>query len=194
MADNTTRAVTSGGDTIRDVDRSGVKTQVSLLDISQSGDAELLGVGDTRPVSATSAGLTTSVTAYVAGDQLGTELTFSGITRTGKGVVVQSAVLLDKANIIGAVDLLLFSAATTPAADNAANAWSDADWANLLGVIHFTDVVSSANNRAGLASNCPVALKPGSGTSIFGDLVTRTGHTFFGATTDLIVALEVLRD
>lgn len=194
MADNTTRAATSGGDVIRDVDRSGVKTPVSLLDVSQSGDGELLGLGESRIVSATSAGLTTASTAYVTGDQLGTELTFASIVRSGKGSVIQSATLIDKAKIVGAVDLFLFSAATTPAADNAANAWSDGDMANLLGVLHFTDVVSSANNIAVLATNAPIVLKPGSGTSIFGNLVTRSGHTFFGATTDLIVALGVLRD
>lgn len=194
MADNTTRAATSGGDVIRDVDRSGVKTGVSLIDISQSGDAELLGLGEARIITATSAGLTTATTAYTAGDQLGTELTLSSIVRTGKGAVIQSAALIDKANIVGAVDLFLFSAATTPAADNAANSWSDADMANCLGVLHFTDAVSSANNRVVLATNAPIVLKPGSGTSIFADLVTRTGHTFFGAGTDLIVALGVLRD
>lgn len=194
MADNTTRAATSGGDVIRDLDRSGVKTPISLLDVAQSGEAELLGLGDARIITATSAGLTTSATAYTAGDQLGTELTLASILRTGRGAVIQSGVLIDKAKIVGAVDLFLFSAATTPASDNAANSWSDADMANLLGVLHFTDVIQSANNYAVLATNAPVVLKPGSGTSIFADLVTRTGHTFFGATTDLIVNLGVLRD
>lgn len=191
MADNDSQ---QGNSSIRTIDRSSVKTQVFGFDVAQSGDAELLGLGDSRPVLATSAGLTTASTAYVAGDQLGTELTCSGIVRTGKGAVIQAATLIDKAKIVGAVDLFLFSAATTPASDNGANSWSDADMANLLGVIHFTDVLTSANNIAVLATNAPVLLKPGSGTSIFGDLVTRTGHTFFGATTDLIVALGVSRD
>lgn len=194
MSDNTERNLTSGGDIIRDVDRSGVKTQVELIDIAQAGDAELLGLGDSRIVTATSAGLTTASTAYVTGDQLGTELTFSNIVRSGKGAVIQSALVVDAAKIVASLDLFLFSAATTPAADNAANAWSDADMANLLGIVHLTDVVTSANNIAVLGTNTPVVLKPGSGTSIFGNLVTRSGHSFFGATTDLKVILGVTRD
>lgn len=45
MADNTTLNLTSGGDTVRDKDRSGVKTQVVGLDINPAG-AEVLGTGD----------------------------------------------------------------------------------------------------------------------------------------------------
>jgi hypothetical protein len=194
MADNTTRAVTSGGDTIRDLDRSGIKTPIGLVDIAQSGESELTGLGDSRIITATSAGLTTASTSYTAGDQLGTELTLSSILRAAKGCTIQSAVLIDKAKVVGAVDLFLFSAATTPASDNAANSWSDADMANLIGVVHFTDVMQSANNVVVPGTNLPIVLKPGSGTSIFGDLVTRTGHGVFGATTDLIVALGVTRD
>lgn len=194
MADNTVRAATSGGDTIRDLDRAGVKTPIGMVDVAQAGEAELLGLGESRIVTATSAGLTTATTAYIAGDQLGTELTFASIVRAGRGAVIQSATLVDKAKILGAVDLFLFSAATTPVADNAANSWSDADMANCLGVLHFTDAVTSALNIVVLATNAPIVLKPGAGTSIFGNLVTRTGHTFFGAATDLIVNLGVLRD
>ena len=194
MTDNITRNATSGGDTVRTVDRSGVETPVALLDVAHSGDAELLGLGESRIVTATAAGLTTAATAYTAGDQLGTELTFASIVRTGKGCTIQSATLIDKAKVIGAVDLFLFNAATTPASDNAANAWSDADMANCIGVLHFTDILQSANNYVVLGTNAPIVLKPGSGTSIFGDLVTKTGHTFFGAATDLIVNLGVLRD
>lgn len=191
MADNTTQ---TGNDTIRTIDRSSVETQVTAHDIAQSGEAELLGLGDTRIVTGTSAGLTTASTAYLTGEQLGTEITLANIVRTGKGAVIQSAVLIDKAKVIGAVDGYVFSAATTPAADNAANAWSDADMLNLVGVIHFTDVVTSANNYAVMATNLPLAVKPGSGTSLFLDLVTRTGHTFFGAVGDLQASLGVIRD
>lgn len=191
MADNSTQ---TGSDTIRTVDRTGPKTQVFLHDISQSGDAELLGLGDTRDVIATSAGLTTSVTAYTSGDVLGTELSFTSILRTGKGAIIQTAVLSDAAKVLGAVDLFLFSAASTPAADNAANSWSDANRLLWIGTIHFTDIDQSANNNGVQATNLPIIIKPGSGTTIFGVLVTRSGHTFFGATTDIQVTLGVLRD
>lgn len=191
MADNSAQ---TGTDTIRDVDRAGVKTQVFLHDVSQTGDAELLGLGDSRLVIATSGSLTTSVTAYTSGDVLGSELSFTSIVRTGRGGVIQSAVLSDAAKVIGAVDLFLFSAASTPAADNAANSWSDANRLLWLGTIHFTDVDSSALNIGVQATNLPIVIKPGTGTTIFGVLVTRSAHTFFGAATDLQVTLGVLRD
>lgn len=194
MADNTLINAGSGGDTIRDIDRTSVKTQVVALDVAQTGDAELLGLGESRVVDATSAGLTTATTAYVTGDQLGTELSFTSIVRTGKGAVINSAVLVDKAKVTGSVDLFLFDASVTPAADNAANSWSDADMLKCIGIVHFTDSVTSALNSVNAATNLPIVVKPGTGTTIYGHLVTRSGHTFFGAVGDLVVRLGVLRD
>lgn len=194
MADNTTRASTSGGDVIRDKDRSGVKTAVSLIDVSDGADAEQLGLGKSLIITGTSAGLTTASTAYTSGDQMGTEITLASIIRANRGAVIQSAILIDKAKVLGAVDLFLFGAATTPAADNAANAWSDADMLTTQGIIHFTDVVQSANNYAVMATNLPMVVKPSSGTSIFADLVTRTANTFFGAVGDIVVVLGVIQD
>lgn len=42
MADNTTLNSGAGGDTIRDIDRSGVKTQVVTLDLGGSGTESLI--------------------------------------------------------------------------------------------------------------------------------------------------------
>lgn len=191
MADNT--QVNNGtGDTIRDKDRAGVKTQVVVVDVTDGAATEVLGVGADTVLTQASAGLTTATTAYTAGDQLGTELTVASVFRTGRGATIVSACLIDKAKVIGAVDAFLFSVATTPAADNAANAWSDADMLLCQGVIHLNDVIASANNYIALATNLPFVVKPGSGTSLFVDLVTRSGHTFFGAAGDLTLVLGVI--
>lgn len=192
MADNSAQNAT---DTIRDVDRTGVKTQVQLLDVAQTGDAELLGLGDSRIITATSAGLTTGATAYTIGDTLGTEMTWTSVVRTGKGAVINSAVLTDKSVKVSTVDLFLFDASVTPAADNAANSWSDADILKLIGVIHFTDVISSALNTIIQATNLPLVIKPTTGTTIYGYMVTRTANAgSFGAATDIQVRLGVLMD
>src|SRR5688572_8682452 len=84
--------------------------------------------GATTRIQATSAGLTTASTAYAAGDQLGTELSFANAVRVsgGYGSIV-GATLLDKAKVNGGVDLYLFDRSVTPAADNAAFAFSDSD-------------------------------------------------------------------
>lgn len=145
-------------------------------------------------LTVTSAGLTTASTAYTAGDQLGTEITVaSAVRQSGATATIVHAVLLDKANAIGPVDLFLFDRASTPAADNAANAWSDADMLNCLGIIEFAYPKPTANNRFAHAVNLPVMIMPNA-TSLFCDFVTRQGHTFFGAAGDLVAKLFVVQD
>lgn len=55
-ADNTTLAVTSGGDTVRDKDRSGVKTQVVGLDLAIGAGTEVLAGTVTSAALTTAAG------------------------------------------------------------------------------------------------------------------------------------------
>lgn len=193
MADNSAQNAT---DTIRTDDRagSGIKTQVMLVDVGTEAGAELIGLGECLIVEATSAGLTTGATAYTAGDQLGTEMTFASMSRTAKGSVINSAILIDKSSKIASVDLFLFESTVTPASDNAANAWSDADMLKLIGVIHFTDALTSANNTVLQATNLPIVIKPAV-TSIFAHMVTRTANAAsFGAATDIQARLGVIRD
>lgn len=151
-----------------------------------------------RPVvgrlKVSSSGLTTATTEYSAGDQLGAGLEFTTAARfSGGSGIIQSATLVDDAAIVGTVDLFLFSQAATPAADNAAWAFSDADVQNFLGYITFPPPTTNANNGvstvnvAGLAYVCAA-------TSLFGYLVTRKAHTFFGAVDDVTVSLVVAKD
>lgn len=141
-----------------------------------------------------SAGLTTSTTAYSVDDQLGTILDFANTPRaSGGSATIQSATLLDKAKVVGAVDLYLFDRSVTLATDNAANAFSDADMMFCLGVISFPAPPVTANN--GLSTVPIVGLSVVmNATSLYGALVTRTAHTFFGAATDLVVSLLVVQD
>lgn len=183
MADNTTMGNTT--DVLRTVDLSGVKTGVSKLDVASG--SELLGLAAPDVLVQASAGLTTATTAYIAGDVLGTEFTFALARAAGRGVVITSAVLYDKAQRVGAVDLYLFQTASSPAADNAPNSWADS--VIPIGIIQFGAPIASALNNAGLpTAGLPLIVKS-STVNIFGVLVTRTGHTFFGAVTDLVVVL-----
>jgi hypothetical protein len=191
MADNSNQ---QGNDPIRTLDRSGTKTQQFGFDVARSGDAELLGPADSRTLLLTSAGLTTASTNYTTGDQMGTEMSHATAVRTAKGLVVVSASIVDKAKVIGATDLYVFDASTTPAADNAAAAWSDADMLKLLGIIHFNDVITSGNNYQVLATNLPLVLKPASGTTVYFDFVARANPAFFGAVGDLQVRLGIVQD
>lgn len=153
---------------------------------------------DPRPkvsrVKVSSAGLTTATTAYVAGDQLGTILEFTNAVRSSGGsAVIQSATLVDDAAIVGAVDLFLFDRSVTLAADNAAAAFSDADMQNCLGVLSFVPPKTNANNGVATLAIAGLAVVANA-TSLFGALVTRAGHTFFGAVDDLTVSLVIAQD
>lgn len=205
MADGV--AITAGsGTTVATDDVTGVHYQrMKLVDGTLDGTDAIPGSAarglhvDPREllteVAITSSGLTTATTAYIAGDVLGTELTLTGMARANAGYfTIVEANLVDKANVVGTVDAFLFNAASTPAADNAANAWSDANMANLLGVIHLGDLVTSANNRVLRGVNLPLVGKCAAGTtSIFMVLVTRGAHTFFGAAGDLVGRLQVIQ-
>jgi len=61
MADNTALSVGAGGDTIRDVDKGGIKTQVTILDLGGAGAESLFSVGQKLAVS--------SISVVLASDQ-----------------------------------------------------------------------------------------------------------------------------
>lgn len=207
MADNVTlpgTGVVVGAD---EVTIGGVAQQVQrvkLVDGTDGGTDLLPGTTarglsvDPRPnvarIQVASAGLTTASTAYVSGDQVGTLLEFAGAARgSGGGGTVLSATLVDKAKVTGAVDLFLFDRSVTPAADNAANDFSDADMLFCLGVVRFPAPLVTASNSIATIEVSGLAIKANA-TSVFGALVTRSGHAFFGAAGDLVATLAVALD
>jgi hypothetical protein len=186
-----------------------VRRDTPSSDVSAVGDYATLQVDangaqwvkqpqQTVRIQVNSAGLTTVTTSYTSGDQLGTELTFAGAASiTGWGGVIVGATLIDKALKVntGDVELWLFNAASTPASDNAAADWSDANILNLEGIIKFatadwrTNASNAVNNQQNLAIGYGCAA-----TSLFGSLVTRQANGVFSAVTDLTVILHVVRD
>lgn len=211
MADGV--AITAGaGTTIATDDVGGVHYQRFKLVTSEDGSTEPVGdrdLGATRALfvdprpnvtrkTATSSGLTTATTAYVLDDQLGVVLEWTDAVRAtgGTGLII-GATLLDKANIVGGVDLYLFNQTVTPVGDNAAADFSDGDMANCLGVLAFPTPVraktSSASNQIATVPSLAMPITAAA-TSLFGALVTRSGHTFFGAVGDLVVSLFIQQD
>lgn len=146
------------------------------------------------PLAVASAGLTTATTAYTSGDVLGSQLQF----RWGDGFgpaygELCNAFVIDKAAVIGTVELWLFSTAVTPAADNAAVSFSDADLQSLITVVNLNTSFATALNKVSMMD--PTYSEPSIWCSaagiMYGTLVTRSGHTFFGAATDLTVVLHI---
>lgn len=148
---------------------------------------------DPRPVArrvlVNSVGLSTSGGGYTVNNQLGGELVFNGAARKAGGFgSISTATIVDDANIIGAMDLYLFSQSVTPAANRSAVSFSDSDMQYYVGTISFPAPTNLVNNRAisipalGLAYQC-------SAQSLYGYLVTLTSHTTFNSATDVHVGL-----
>lgn len=143
-------------------------------------------------ISTTSSGLTTATTAYTDGDILGAEMTFDMGTNT-YGLIL-GAQITDVSDVIGAVDLFLFDRSVTFGSDNAAPSISDADVLFTLGVINFPYPYDLGGNRMSSIDSLAVPVKANASGQIFGRLVTRSGHTFFGAATALQVNLHFSLD
>jgi hypothetical protein len=81
MSDNTQVNLGAGGDVIRDIDRSGVKTQVVQLDAGGTGAESLVSSTNPMPISVNAAGFIFS-TANSSSAQLAPGATFSGTIET----------------------------------------------------------------------------------------------------------------
>ena len=136
--------------------------------------------------------------AYSADDAVGGLLTFVEAARfDGGGGLITSANLLMKvpADNIN-LDLFLFHETVTVAADNAAASYSDADAALLAGFVTFraNDYIAATalNIMAFKELSIPYRCAEDS-SSIFGQFVDRTGHTY-ASTADIVITLTVARD
>ena len=138
-----------------------------------------------------STGLTTASTAYTDGDQLGAIISMN----LGANGIITNAVLVDKADIIGAVDCFIYDRSVTLAADNAAGpATSDADALFCLGVINFPYPIDQGASRISSVDSLGIGVVANASNTIYLALVTRSGHTFFGAAGDLQVRLTYSKD
>lgn len=148
-------------------------------------------------ITVPSAGLTIATTAYTSGDVLGSQMQFrlgSLDTRDGGSFGrLHQLMVIDKAKVLAAtgVELWLFSTAVTPAADNAAVSFSDADMQSLVGIFALTTLYDTALNTTAVLN--PAEERPiwcGNGGLVYGSLITRSGNSFFGAETDLTVVMS----
>jgi hypothetical protein len=138
--------------------------------------------------------------AYTAADQLGAEMVIdTGISddKVHTAYVIQSISVVDLASAENAIDLLFFDASVTPAADNAAADFTDAELkASFLGHANIaaTDYVTMADNSVGTFRNVGLQLKIK--TASAGSAATKAtskiycyavvqGTTAYAGTTDL---------
>lgn len=180
---------------VRNYTGAGTDGDYSAFSVSAEGNQIVEPRSRMVRTSVASGGLTTATTAYSAGDQVGTQFTITGASRANGGFGYITGVhLIDASNIIGAYDVVFFRASVTPASDNAAFAISDADALELTAYVQLTGAFNMTNNRVAMAQNIRIPYETGSGTSLYALLTTRSGHTFFGATTalQLVVHMELM--
>lgn len=145
-------------------------------------------------VSVTSTGLTTATTAYTDGDLLGAE-GFLILPSSITVAMLQCVRLLDKADIIGAVDIVLGTAAMSMGSDNAAPSISDANADLSKTCIEMPYPKDLGGCRVSFVDSLAVDLLADVGaTGIPFRFITRSGHTFFGAVGDLIAAFGFSKD
>ncbi len=180
---------------VRNHSGAGSDGDYSAMSVTTTGELRTMAHREVAKLATTSGGLTTATTAYTAGDQVGTEFTMANAARAsgGSGYIV-GCTLMDETDIIGAYDVVIFDSATTPAADNAAASWSDGDAAKIVGIIPLVGAYDTGLNRVAQAFNLAIPYVCSGGTSLYANLICRVGHTFFGATTSLKLALYVERN
>lgn len=211
MADNSDRTPGSGekvatdeltysGDTakiqlIRVVHVEGTEGSKTLTEISTTQGLGIVNRRDLQAIRVQSGGLTIATTAYSAGDQVGSQFTFANAARAsgGTGTIV-GVTMVSAQDAIGAYDLVLTDSSITLASDNAAYAISDSDARNVIGIVQLAGSYDIGNNRICQAFNIAMPYICEGGTSLYGGLITRAGHTFFAAVTDIELTLWVERN
>lgn len=145
-------------------------------------------------ISVASGGLTTATTTYTSGDTLGTLFTLANAAQTtGGSGYITGVTLVDAADVIGAVDVVFFDSSVTLASDNAAFSISDADALKVVGIVQLAGAYDIGANRVAQSTNIALPYTCSGGTSLFAGLLTRSGHTFFGAVTNLQLTVYVER-
>ena len=132
--------------------------------------------------------------AYSAGDAVGGLLTFANAARTsGGGGFVKNVLLVDDAGQDAQLELWLFDQTFTAIADNAAWAPTEADLENLIAIVSTVDGTWRAAGTPSAISVEASLRYDLTGTSLFGQLVTR-GTPTFAATDDVTTKAALMRD
>ena len=197
-----TDQVTYSGDVVdvqlfRQVHVTGAEGARTVVDVSDVDGVLVKARRDLVRVAVTSGGLTTTATAYTAGDQAGTQFTVAGVARaSGGGGTIVGVCLISAADTIGAFDVVFTDSSITLAGDNAAYAISDADALKIVGLVQLSGAFDIGNNRIAQAFNLAIPYVCSGGTSLYAGLITRAAiaGTPFAAVTDIQLVVYVERN
>lgn len=160
--------------------RAGTDGDYAPFSIDAAGQLDVKPRRDLVMIDVAVTGVTTATTAYVAGDQIGAQITLANAARaSGMGGTIVGAVLIDRSDIMGPVDLVFTDSSITLAGDNAAYAISDADSLKLVALVQLSGAYDLTNNRIAQAYNIAIPYVCAGSTSLYCSIITRIGHTFF---------------
>jgi hypothetical protein len=180
---------------VRGYTGAGTDGDYSAVAVASDGHLMTENHFDRLRIAVDSGGLTIATNAYTAGDQVGTQFTLANAARVSGGTgMIRSVILTSAADIIGAFDVVFTRSSITLAADNAAYAISDTDAKAVIGLVPLAGAYDIGNNRIAQAHNLAIPYDCSGGTSLYASLITRVGHTFFAAVTDLQLQVFVERD
>ncbi len=134
-----------------------------------------------------------SNTLYTTGDQMGTEMVFAlgDVTSNSTGYIV-GARISDLEDEVTATDLLIFTAPATPAADNAAASFADADADRLVGAISVSTIQDLALNKIAVwdapGNGMPFVAPTG---RLYVNMVARGAPPGYSSATALLVTLLI---
>lgn len=137
--------------------------------------------------------------AYSSLDAVGGKLEFENVcTPYSNSASIVRATVLDKGKQSALLYLVLFDRDFTETADNTAFTVTDADLANVLGVLEigtadYIDLHDNSVGQLGFDNLCcciPFELVEG-GTSLFGQLMVKTSTPTYTSTSDLIIKLVI---
>ena len=202
MADNV--AITAGsGTTIATDDIAGVHYQyVKLVSGTLDDTTVIPGTSagimveahrDLQRIAVQATSLTTTTPAYTAGDQVGAQFTFANAARVsgGSGTVV-GVVMQSYQDVIGAVDFVIFDSSVTLAGDNAAfNLATDADVLKVVALVQLAGAFDLGANRIAQAFNIAIPFVCNGSSSLFGSIITRSGHAVFAGSDVLQMVLFI---
>lgn len=188
--------LTYSGDTtklqlVRPVFVTGAEGSKSVVEIADSdGALRVRPRANQKRSVVQSAGLTTATTAYTAGDQVGNIFAFpNAVAANGGFGVINHVELINAGDIIGTYDVVILRDTATLAADNAAFSLSVADILKVVTIIPLDGAYDLGAARVAYAGDIARPFDCVA-TTLYAALITRSGHTFFGAAGDLHLVLH----
>jgi len=182
---------------VRNYTGAGTDGDYSAMSTTSTGEQRVMAHRELVRVSVQSGGLTTTATAYTAGDQVGNQFTIAGASRASGGSgVITGVQVISAADTIGTMDVVFTDSSITLAADNAAYAISDADALKIVGLVQLAGAFDIGNNRIAQAFNLAIPYVCSGGTSLYAGIITRgaIAATPFAAATDIQLIIYVERN